>query len=201
VEGEGSFYIKISNKNTVSFRFLVTQHIRDLELLKNLAKFFNCGYAIPRSNSVNHGDYFATKKEEFSSKILPFFDKFSLQGNKLKDYLDFKKAVELKGNSTSLTPCASYKLNEIKKLNERMNKNRTLDVDINEETQLDSNSSSITKPNLSLKSSGFINKRHYSSSAIIRGSKEGVRPRKLEAVSLEQPKVNALFDKQQKFLE
>jgi len=198
VEGEGSFYIKISNKNTVSFRFLVTQHIRDLELLKNLAKFFNCGYAIPRSNSVNHGDYFATKKEEFSSKILPFFDKFSLQGNKLKDYLDFKKAVELKGNSTSLTP---EKLNEIKKLNERMNKNRTLDVDINEETQLDSNSSSITKPNLSLKSSGFINKRHYSSSAIIRGSKEGVRPRKLEAVSLEQPKVNALFDKQQKFLE
>lgn len=198
VEGEGSFYVKISNKNTVSFRFLVTQHIRDLELLKNLAKFFNCGYAIPRSNSVNHGDYFATKKEEFSSKILPFFDKFSLQGNKLKDYLDFKKAVELKGNSTSLTP---EKLNEIKKLNEGMNKNRILDVDINEETQLDSNSSSIAKPNLSLKSSGFINKRHYSSSAIIRGSKEGIRPPKLGAISLEQPKVNALFDKQHKFSE
>ena len=200
VEGEGSFYIKISNKNAVSFRFLVTQHIRDLELLKNLAKFFNCGYAIPRSNSVNHGDYFATKKEEFSNKILPFFDKFSLQGNKLKDSLDFnfKKAVELKCNSTSLTP---ENLNEIRKLKGKMNKNRTLDVDVNEETQLDSNFSSITKPNLSVKPSGFINKRHYSSSAILRGSRDDVIPWKLEAVSLEQPKVCASFDKQLKFSE
>jgi len=217
VEGEGSFYIKISKKNTVSFRFLVTQHIRDIELLKNLARYLNCGYAIPRSNSVNHGDYFVVKERDISSIILPFLYKFSLQGNKLKDYLDLKKAVELKCNSArSLTP---EKLAEIRKLNVGMNKNRTLDdegIASLEETLLYSNSSSITKPNLSYasvglaslgkqKSPGFINKRHYSSSAI-RGPAEDGRPRKSDVspslTLLEQPtKEGALFDKQNEFSE
>ncbi|PHH49220.1 hypothetical protein CFIMG_004568RA (mitochondrion) [Ceratocystis fimbriata CBS 114723] len=59
--------------------FLVTQHIRDMELLNNLALYLNCGYAIPRSNSVNHYDYFATKKEDIKCKIIPFFEKYTLQ--------------------------------------------------------------------------------------------------------------------------
>ncbi len=169
----------------VSFRFLVTQHIRDINLLQNFSTYLNCGYAIPRSNSVNHGDYFVTKQEDFSSIILPFLDKFPLQGNKLKDYLDFKKAVELKRSSASLTP---EKFSEIKKLNEGMNQKRTLDDNGDEGTQLDSSSLSINKANHSVKTPGFINKRHYSSSAIIRGSGEDGRPRESEVVPLEQLK-------------
>lgn len=104
VEGEGSFYVKLSSKDLVSFRFFVTQHERDVELLKNLRIYLKCGYYLPRSNSVYHGDYFVTNFEDIKCKILPFFEKFPLQGNKLKDFLDFKKAVELKGgNRTPLT--------------------------------------------------------------------------------------------------
>ena len=185
VEGEGNFYIKITNKNVVSFKFLVTQHIRDIVLLKNLARYFNCGYAIPRSNRVSLGDYFVHKQKEISSKILPFFDKFSLQGNKLKDYLDFKKAVELKCNSAFLT---SEIFAEIRKLKEGMNKNRTLDDEGVDKVQLSSNSESRTKPNLTDKTSGFMNKRHYSSSA--RGTGENGKS-----------KVCELFDKHERFLE
>lgn len=163
VEGEGSFYIKISNKNEVSFRFLVTQHVRDMDLLKNLAVYLNCGYAKPRSNSINHSDFFATKKEDIKCKILPFFEKYTLQGNKLNDFLDFKKAVELKCNYTSLTPEI---LAEIVQIKQGMNKNR-LPENYTEITSQDSNFSSTTKPNLTKKSVGSeLTKRHYSSTII-----------------------------------
>jgi hypothetical protein len=200
VEGEGSFYIKISTKNEVSFRFLVTQHIRDIDLLKNLAIYLNCGYAIPRSNSLNHGDYFVTKKEEFIGKILPFFDQFNLQGNKLKDYLDFKLAIELKYNSIKLTP---EKLAEIKKLKEVMNQSRTLDevsfIPGVAETCCAAQASSAHKgsPN-----TGFINKRHYSSWAMNRVStNNSILRRSIMSVSEEQYKICTLFNKEQKFFE
>lgn len=157
VEGEANFYIKISSKNDVSFRFLVTQHVRDMEVLKNLAIYLKCGYSVPRSNSVNHGDYIATKKEDLKCKIIPFFENFSLQGNKLKDFLDFKKAVELKCNCTSLT---SENLAEILQIKQGMNQNRLFED--NEKTSLVSNLSSIMKPSLRIKSARSINKRHYS---------------------------------------
>nr|YP_009072333.1 LAGLIDADG endonuclease [Sclerotinia borealis]AHX82997.1 LAGLIDADG endonuclease [Sclerotinia borealis] len=89
-----------------------------------------------------------------------------------------------------------------------MNKSRTLDDQGLEETLLYSNPSSITKPNLSYdvgaepkgsKTPGFINKRHYSSCAIISGPGVDGRP---SDVSLVQPtKEGALFDKQDKFSE
>ena len=83
---------------------MVTQHVRDVELLKKLIIYLKCGYYLPRSNSVYHGDYFVTNFEDIKCKILPFFAKYPLHGNKLKDLLDFKKAVELKGgNRTPLT--------------------------------------------------------------------------------------------------
>jgi len=220
VEGEGSFYIKISTKNEVSFRFLVTQHIRDIELLKKLAIYLNCGYAIPRSNSLNHGDYFVTKKEEFIGKILPFFDQFNLQGNKLKDYLDFKLAIELKYKSIKLTP---EKLSEIKKLKEGMNQSRTYEevsfsagaaetCNASEEesnsqhrlaalAKIKSNIAEISKRccdaaqassvHMGSPNLGFINKRHYSSWAMDRVStNNSILRRSIMSVPEEQSKIS-----------
>jgi len=172
VEGEGSFYIKISSKNLVSFRFLVTQHVRDVELLKSLIIYLKCGYYLPRSNSVSHGDYFVTDLEDIKCKILPFFEKFPLQGNKLKDLFDFKKAVELKGGGNR-TPLTTKNLADIKQIKQGMNKKRISDD--HEKTLLDSNPST-RRPSIKSKGSApsylspreGINKRHYSSTAIIR---------------------------------
>jgi hypothetical protein len=132
------------------------------------AVYLNCGYAIPRSNSVNHYDYFATKKEDIECKIIPFFEKYTLQGNKLKDFRDFKKAVELKCNYT-LTPEI---FTEIVQIKQGMNKNRLPENNDapHEKTSLDSNLSSTTELTLTKKKSVgscYATKRHYSS-AIIR---------------------------------
>jgi len=170
--GEGSFYVKISSKDNVSFRFLVTQHVRDEELLKNLIIYLNCGYYLQRSNSSYHGDYFVTNLKDITCKILPFFEKFPLKGNKLKDFLDFKKAIELKGegNSTTLT---TENLADIKKIKLGMNKNRIFVVTQNDVKKPLLDSNPLTR-RPSIKSKGFINKRHYSSTAII--SKEQTKP-------------------------
>ena len=162
IEGEGSFYIKISNKDQVSFRFLVTQHERDTELLKNFIIFFDCGYFSLRSNSIKHGDFFVTKLEDIICKILPFFEKFPLHGNKLKDFLDFKKAIELKGvtNNTYLT---NENLLKIKQIKEGMNKNRIFD---NNEKKI-SQDLKFSSSNPLIKSKGFINKRQYSTISTI----------------------------------
>lgn len=161
VDGEGSFYVKISNKDQVSFRFLVTQHTRDAELLKNLIIFFKCGYYLSRSNSIIHGDFFVTKSEDIILKILPFFKKFPIQGNKLKDFLDFKKAVELKGggNSTNLT---IENMEKIKQIKQGMNKERISD-DNEKKTSPDFYISSRNP----LNNKGFLNKRHYTTTPII----------------------------------
>jgi len=188
VEGQGSFYVKISNKDQVSLRFLVTQHARDAELLKNLIIFFKCGYYLPRSNSTIHGDFFVTNLKDIRCKILPKIfssmlactgkkkigswswswswslslgEKFPLQGNKLKDLLDFKKAVELKGgdNSTNLT---IENLEKIKQIKQGMNKNRISDENENKISHFN-----ISSRNPLINNKGFINKRHYSTTPII----------------------------------
>jgi hypothetical protein len=103
--------------------------------------------------------YFVTNLEDIKSKILPFFEKFPLQGNKLKDFLDFKKAVELKkSNRVRLT---TENLANIKEIKRGMNQNRISDNDKNP-----LNSNPLTRAR-SIKSNGSNNKRHYSSSAQI----------------------------------
>jgi hypothetical protein len=163
VDGEGSFYVKISNKDQVSFRFLVTQHARDAELLKNLIIFLKCGYYLPRSNSTIHGDFFVTKLEDIICKILPFFEKFPLQGNKLKDFLDFKKAVELKGGGDNSTNLTIENLEKIKQIKQGMNKNRISDDNENKISQY----FNISSRNPLINNKGFLNKRHYSTTPII----------------------------------
>lgn len=155
VEGEGSFYVKISNKDQVSFRFLITQHVRDAELLKNLINFFECGYYLTRSNSTKHGDFFVTKLDDIICKILPFFEKYPLYGNKLKDFLDFKKAVELKEGITS----TNDNLEKIKEIKQGMNQNR---ISSPPQPQGGEN----LKYSSIKKSKGFINKRQYSTNTI-----------------------------------
>jgi hypothetical protein len=124
VEGESIFYIKIvmrSSKETVSFRFLIGQLIRDVELLKSLINYMGCGIIriLPKLPVC---EYTVTSIDDIKCKIIPFLDKYPLQGNKLLDYLDFKKAVLLKPDKrVSLT---KEKLEEIRQLKTGMNRGR-----------------------------------------------------------------------------
>lgn len=127
VDGEGCFnvrLIKTTKGESISLRFIVTQHARDAELLKNLVEYFGCGkYSVIQSSSL-HGDFIVNKFEDIKCKIIPFFDKYSLQSEKYLDFLDLKKIMELKGNTNvSLT---EESIIDIKQIKSGMNKARKL---------------------------------------------------------------------------
>ena len=79
VSGEGCFYINLYKASTkLGFSaylvFQITQHSRDVELMKSLISFFNCGRYAFRPNK-NHGDFLVTTFSDVNDKIIPFFKK------------------------------------------------------------------------------------------------------------------------------
>ena len=127
VDGEGCFNVRLikSTKSvSINLRFIITQHARDAELLKSFVEYFGCGkYSVRQSTSL-HGDFIVNKFEDIKCKIIPFFEKYPLQGEKYLDYLDFKKIMELKGNvNVSLT---EESIKDIKQIKSGMNKARKI---------------------------------------------------------------------------
>lgn len=124
VSGEGLFLIEIKkylNKRYSGFRFLVTQHIRDTELLKKFVDYLGCGYYSIRSSNPMAGDYHVSSYQDIIKKIIPFFDKHPIQGTKFLDFCDFKEGLFLKTPGKSLT---ENDLIYILELKSRMNKGR-----------------------------------------------------------------------------
>lgn len=127
VSGEGSFNISIgksSNTKTgykVGLRFQITQHSRDTELLKLFIDYFNCGGIYspshPRKDKVRNPEivnYIVSNLSEISDKIVPFFKKYPILGNKELDFADFYKALNLIKNKKHLEESGLYKIKELK---------------------------------------------------------------------------------------
>ena len=62
-----------------------------------------------------------TKFTEIIDTIIPFFDKYPLQGQKALDFEDFKRVSDIMKTNSHLTVEG---FNEVLKIKERMNKNR-----------------------------------------------------------------------------
>src|SRR5947208_657605 len=80
--GEGCFLINIDKAKTklgfaVALVFQVTQHNRDIELMKSLISFFDCGRYALRS-SKKHGDFLVSTFNDINDKIIPFFQKYEI---------------------------------------------------------------------------------------------------------------------------
>jgi hypothetical protein len=126
IEGEGCFFISISKnafqeeKFNVSLLFKLTQHNRDLELIKQIGAFLGCGFIIEESNastvSLN-----CRKLSDILQKIIPFFDNYPLIGHKRLDYVDFYNVAKLMENKSHLT---TQGLNDIKIIKKGMNRGR-----------------------------------------------------------------------------
>lgn len=124
VSAEGCFFINIFKNTTklgetVSLVFKLTQHIRDEKLMRRLMNYFGAGNVYKSRETVY---LHITKIEELNEKIIPFFEKYKIVGNKLKDFYDFKKVGELMKNKAHLT---SEGLKEIRKIKLGMNKERS----------------------------------------------------------------------------
>src|SRR5690606_24901048 len=85
VDGEGCFLVNTQNSSThrlgckIELRFQVTQHIRDILLIESLVEYLGCGKVFRSREAV---DFIVTKFSDLSDKIIPFFEKYSLQGTK-----------------------------------------------------------------------------------------------------------------------
>lgn len=118
VSGEGCFLINLYKASTklgvsVSLVFQITQHSRDVELMKSLISFFNCGRYAFRTNK-NYGDFLVTTFSDVNDKIIPFFKKYKIAGVKERDFLDFCKASDIIKAKGHLTLRGLKEISEIK---------------------------------------------------------------------------------------
>jgi hypothetical protein len=115
--GDGSFIVNIyktprSRLNMeVKLEYKVTQDLRDTVLLESLVSYFNCGGITRRPTAI---DFRVTRFSDLVDIILPFFDKYNIEGVKAKDYMDFKLAVEIVKQKGHLTREGLEKIQTIK---------------------------------------------------------------------------------------
>lgn len=108
VTGEGNFDIRITKQNSnkinhrVQLRFRISQHERDINLMKNLSTYLGSGklYKYPGKPAVVLTIFNFTEKIKI---LIPFFEKNPLLGIKLLDYLDWCKTAKLVKNGSHLT--------------------------------------------------------------------------------------------------
>lgn len=87
IEGEGCFFVSVADNKQLKTKFSVyllfklTQHSRDIELLKNIAKFLGCGFIHESNTQI--ADLICKNfslGREIEAKIIPFFEKYPLRG-------------------------------------------------------------------------------------------------------------------------
>jgi hypothetical protein len=77
----------------VWLRFIITQHSRDEKFIINgLINYLGCGRYFSRSNK-DYGELIVEKFSDIIEKIIPFFEKYQLQGVKRDNFEDFKKVA------------------------------------------------------------------------------------------------------------
>ena len=102
--GEACFIVDIfkskSNKigYSVNLRVMISQHARDELLLCSLINYFNCGKLYKNNNCFN---LTIRKFADIDTKIIPFFFKYPILGNKILDFQDFCKVGKLVKETSS----------------------------------------------------------------------------------------------------
>lgn len=116
VSGDGSFNIKTTKTRTgkVQLRFAVHLHIREEQVIKGLAQFFNFEdnkyiYYTDRSVAVQ-----IVNTTDILNIIIPFFDEYQIKGAKELDFIDFKKVAEIVKSKDHLTEDGISKILVIK---------------------------------------------------------------------------------------
>jgi len=123
VTAEGCFMVglsksKMSTGYQIYLSFIITQHIRDELLMKNLIDYLGCG-KLTRKRDVYEFQIF--KFIDITDKIIVFFEKYPILGDKAKDFSDFCYVADLMKNKVHLTEDGVAKIQKIK---EGMNKGR-----------------------------------------------------------------------------
>jgi hypothetical protein len=125
-DGDGCFRIKTRKSAahkfgvSVNLGFILTQHIRDLALIQSLVSYLNCGGHSIATDSLSC-EFHVYRTADILNIILPFFEKYPLQGVKRQDFADFVLAAKIIQNKDHLTE-SGYQ--QILALKQGMNKGR-----------------------------------------------------------------------------
>jgi len=123
--GEGCFLVRIKNspRNRIGFQvllaFKLVQHTRDELLMRSLIDYFGCGKAYKDRESVQ---FIITKYGDLIEKVIPFFDKYQIEGVKSLDLADFKRVAAIMKVNGHTTESG---LEEIRLIKAGMNRGRS----------------------------------------------------------------------------
>lgn len=122
--GEGTLSVYIFRSKTkigfgVTISIRIYQHSMDKGLLQSIVTYLGCG----RVDVATRGDcwFVVSKFSDIETKIIPFFNKYSIEGVKALDYTDFKSAAEIIKEKRHLTQSG---LDAILKIRSGMNRGR-----------------------------------------------------------------------------
>ena len=79
--------------------------------MRNLVEYLNCGNLYKNRQTFN---FIVAKFLDITDKIIPFFQKYTLEGVKSKDFEDFCKIAELVKNKAHLTQDGLETIRKIK---------------------------------------------------------------------------------------
>jgi hypothetical protein len=104
--GEGCFLVGVAKSKFTGYQvrllFSINQHNRDSQLMGSLVKYLSCGEVYPKLNK-SYGEFVVSKFYEIESKIIPFFNKYPIHGDKTKDWDSFQRAAIIIQNKGHLT--------------------------------------------------------------------------------------------------
>lgn len=96
VEGEGTFAISLENNENmkmgaqVRLVFKITQHVKNIQVLYAVKKYFGIGQVKPQNKNKTVWEYRVSNFEDMIRVIVPFFEKHSLHTFKKYDFLRFR---------------------------------------------------------------------------------------------------------------
>lgn len=118
-EGDSSFYVTIRETNHVEAVFSIGLNEREKALLYKIQAFFKGDNKIYSDESNNAVCFRVSAINSIPTNIIPHFDKYVLEGNKLLNYLIWKEIINLIQTKEHLSEEGLIK---IKSLRERLNK-------------------------------------------------------------------------------
>ena len=103
VDGEGSFHIAFQKRPDLKFgwqavpEFHVSQNFTSRKVLEGIQETLQCGY-IKANDAAGKRDktlvYVVRDRNDLLHKVIPFFERHTLQTEKQKDFETFRKIVQ-----------------------------------------------------------------------------------------------------------
>lgn len=113
VDGEGSFSVSIYKDKTMRTKinvrpeFEIELRADDREILEKIQNTLGCGIIYDcnyeRYGWYPHVKYKISKIHDLNEKLIPFFDKYSLQAKKVKTFRHFRSIVKMVADKKHLS--------------------------------------------------------------------------------------------------